>query len=294
MRPRNAAVEYAVPFNIASSVPGQTPIQTGPTETDDPQYKFGFRIGAGRTLEDCSNFALSYTYYWNNASDQILGSLASPLYPELLHPAVFDSGNVWFAAKALDQIGFQFVDADYRRFFYRDDYGSADYLMGLRYANLKQMVQADYLGTDRELLTTRSNFDGGGLRFGLEGERHDTAFGFYFYGKSSVSFVGGESRASYVENNQAIIGPANSVDVSTSLHEARLVTILDAELGVGWVSRNGRFRTSCGYLISSWFNAVTLGDYVSSVQTNQYNGSSALGQTSLVFDGITARAEVTW
>ncbi len=91
----------------------------------------------------------------------------------------------------------------------------------------------------------------------------------------------------------------NPLEVTTSWREARFVTILEAEVAVGWQSPGGRFRVSAGYMLTDWLNAVKPSDYVTAVQgnpfqSNPYHGANLVGTTPLVFDGLTGHVELTW
>ena len=75
--------------------------------------------------------------------------------------------------------------------------------------------------------------------------------------------------------------------VDTRWKAGRIVTMLELELGVGWVSPCNRYRFTTGYLVNSWMNTVKTADWIGAVQTNDF---AALGDT-MTFDGLTARAE---
>jgi len=118
---------------------------------------------------------------------------------------------------------------------------------------------------------------------GLEGERYSRNGAWTVYGKSTASFVGGEFRSTYTQDN--LIGTRI---VDTGWRAGRLVTILDLEVGVGWISPCEHWRLSAGYMVSGWFNVVKTDEWIKSVQRNNFVG---LGDT-LTFDGLTARAEL--
>ena len=114
-----------------------------------------------------------------------------------------------------------------------------DYVVGVRYAELGQEFDANFadaLSTNLAAMQTNVNFDGVGLRLGLDGERA-LAGGFYTSAKAVANFIGGEFRANYIQGDTV-----NPLEVSTSWREARFVTILEAEVAAGWQSPGGRFR----------------------------------------------------
>ena len=128
-----------------------------------------------------------------------------------------------------------------------------------------------------------------GLRFGLEGERRSQC-GLFAYGKTAASLLGGVFRTNYLQLQEG----AELSQAETAWKQGRFVTILDAELGLGWASSGGHFKGSVGYTVSGWLNMVKTGDFISSVQANKYNGPDKLGDTSLTFDGLTGRIELMW
>jgi hypothetical protein len=131
-------------------------------------------------------------------------------------------------------------------------------------------------------VNTDIDFDGGGIRLGLDGERAMNDCGWSAYGKATANFIGGNFRADYTQ-----IDSFQQVVVDTDWRSGRVVSILDLELGLSWLGPQGRFRFSAGYLVSAWFNAVKTDDFIKAVQANNFTD---LGDT-LSFDGLTARAE---
>ena len=180
------------------------------------------------------------------------------------------------------------MDINFRRDIISNDCCSLNYLIGFRYASLRQQFQSDFENIISEGVDAGVNFDGAGLRAGLEGQAR-AGKGFFFFGKTDVACLGGEFRGSYLQTS------ANDpVIAETTWKEARFVTMLDAEVGVGWMNASGHFCVSIGYMVNSWLNVVKPTDFITSVQANQYNGPNSMGNTALVFDGFVARAEFQW
>jgi hypothetical protein len=288
LRPRDAGVEYAVPINGPIAA-GQVPLQVGRTAMTNPEFAAGFRLGIGKDLDNCSSISAEYTYYRNVANDAInIGASPFELRSMVFHPSSPDAAADWLSASAHQTIGFDLADIDFHRDLISNDCCSLGYLVGVRYADLKQQFHADFENIISEDVDTGVNFDGAGLRVGLEGQSR-WAKGIFFYGKTDASFLGGEFRAHYLQSS--INDP---VIAETTWKEARFITMLDGEVGTGWASQGGRFRVSLGYMITSWLNVVKPSDFIASVQANQYTGPNKMGQTALTFDGLVARAEVTW
>jgi hypothetical protein len=255
----------------------------------NPEYSPGFRVGVDRAINECSEVAVSYTYY--RQEDNVgLATEPNPFVIQSLvfNPSTTDAGTNWILAGAHDITSFQFADLDYRHSLFGCDCSCVNYFIGLRYAHSYQEFDSTFADIIIANTYAHVNFDGVGLRAGLDGERA-IAGGFYGSAKAAVNFIGGEYRADFLQGNTN-----QPVEVTTSWRGAELVTILEAEVAVGWQSCNGHFRGSLGYLINDWCNNIRPADYINSVQTNSYKGANQMNTASLVFDGLTAHAEVTW
>ncbi|MGD0901283.1 MAG: Lpg1974 family pore-forming outer membrane protein [Thermoguttaceae bacterium] len=250
LHPRNAGIEYAVPIN-GPIVSGQVPLQMGRTALVDPDYKTGFYLGAARSLGQCSSISAEYTNYANRANDSISTNAPLVLESMVVHPSSLDAASTWNSASAHEFIGFQLADIDYRHQVYGDACGSLTWLLGLRYANLRQSFNSDFESNTSATVASAVNFDGAGLRVGLETERQCFC-GLFFYGKTSASFLGGEVRANYLQTSSTVSKPV----ADTTWKDSPFVSMLDGELGVGWARPGGHVRASVGYVISSWLNAV--------------------------------------
>lgn len=185
-------------------------------------------------------------------------------------------------------IRFDLGDLDYRREFYSNECSSIGYVVGIRYASLRQQFDSQFESAITGNVNTQVNFDGGGLRLGLEAERFGMR-NISVYGKASASFLGGEFRGSYLQSDTNL-----PVVTQTDWKEARFVSILDCEVGVYWTSCNKRVRASAGYMVSGWMNVVKSAEFISSVQANKYHGPDKINGNGLVFDGLVARVEYNW
>ncbi len=287
LRPLNADVEYAVPINGPIAA-GQVPLQEGRTATLNPGFSSGFRVGGGIDLDRCTSISVTYTQYDNNIDDAI--SINPPLVIRamVVHPSSLDAAADWLAASAHQSIKFELADLDYRHVLFSNDCSTINYLVGIRYANLKQRFDSLFESIITENVNTEVDFDGGGFRLGLEAER-DGRCNFSVYGKASASFLGGEFRGTYLQSS------ANDpVIAQTDWKDARLVSIVDCEVGIGWRSYKGHVLASAGYMVSSWMNLVKTAEFISSVQANKYHGPDKVNGNGLVFDGFVANVTLNW
>ncbi len=282
LRARDAEVVYGVPFNGGGGVP----IQVGRLGIVDPQYEPAFRVGFGRLLADrCASLSADYTHFESSVPNAISTDAPFVIRSMVAHPSTLQASSDGLDANATLDIAFDRVNIDYRRTIRAGELYSLNYLVGAGYANLDQRFRSQFAVNGLETVRTDIEFDGGGIRLGLEGERHACNSGWMAYGRSAASFMAGEFNATYAQG-QAY--DASVVD--TGWEAGRVVSILDLELGVGWTNCSGCFRVTAGYLISAWFNTVKTDELIQSVQSNSFVG---LGDT-LTFDGFTVRAEMRY
>ena len=183
------------------------------------------------------------------------------------------------------------MNLDYHQRLWCSDCGAStlSYLVGAEYSQLGQQFDAHFFPGISASASTGLEFDGFGIRFGLDGRR--TVFGgFFVSAMANANLMGGQFEGQYLES----FGGNNPVAAETSWHEARFVTMFETGVSVGWQSPDGRIRTSLGYVVNDWMNVVKPSDFISAVQANHYVGPDQVGNTSLVFDGLTARFEFAW
>lgn len=292
LRPRNAEIAYAVPINGNLAPGGQ--VQIGPVATLDPDYEPAFRGGVGFTLNECSAVVATYTNFESRTLDAVQlvgGGPDNPaLWPLILSPFVFNPNILTLDAAALMDLNFELIDVDYKGLIaYNCDY-RVNYVVGARYAQLDQLVAATYTaGVTTNNVVSAVNFDGAGLKLGLEGEYYACNSQFYAYGKGYASMIGGEFRTSYFSASDA-----DPSIVDTSWSAGRLIGIYDLEVGVGWRNCCDSIRLSVGYSYSIWTNVVKNNEWINSVQQNNFVDPSDNYRGLLTFDGLTAKAELLW
>ncbi len=293
LRPSNAEVTYAQVFDATTGVPfGRTGVST-------PYYDTGFRVSAAAALGDCAAIGVSYTYFDATVNSRLDAS-ENPLgnvYPDsvvsslVLHPLAVPvvNPNGEFAT-ASETIRFHLADIDYKAALVSGPRYCANLVVGARFLSLDQHFDSsvDIGAATADLMYTNVRFEGGGVRFGLEGERLSAASGFLVYGKGSASFVGGTARADYSQFN-------NTTDpylVDTQWKSNRVITMLDFEVGAGWASVDGRIRVTGGYMVSGWYNTVKLDRYIKAVQDGNPTLLNSPTENVLAFDGLVFRTEV--
>ena len=287
LRPGNANIPFGVPINGAIAPPaGVAPVQVGPEGVVDHYYQPAFRLGFRCALDDCGSLGGSYTQFDHNAAAGLHVTAPTVIQSLITHPGTFSAATDFLDSDANDNLQFRLADIDYRRTLCCDDLYAINYLFGCRYASLNQNFLGQFSNsTTHEAVATQVNFEGGGLRVGLDGERHACGSGWMVYGKGDASFVGGQLRTQYTQQDDF-----RGTVVSTGWNEQRVITILNLELGFGWVSPSGRFRATTGYMVNGWLNMLRTSDYINAVQTNT-SGVSTNQANMMTFDGLVTRLE---
>ncbi len=286
LRPGNVDVVYAVEQTSFDPVLASP---TGPVGRVGIDGGAGFRIGAGWAMNDCASLVATYTWLESDTEDTIRATAGNVLDLTVGHPSVFTSGATSLSAFSTYDIDFQLIDLDYRALLWGTCNSAVNYTVGLRYGHLNQAFLAQqeiFSAAGLTTVATEIDFDGAGIRFGLDGMKRHAETGVLLYAKGYANFLGGEFKANFEQTNQF----GGAAVIANGWEDYRVVTILDAELGLGWESASGRVRVTGGYAVSGWFNTLTTGSYIQGVQTRSYND---LGET-LTFDGFVTRLELRY
>ncbi|QDU29120.1 hypothetical protein ETAA8_42270 [Anatilimnocola aggregata] len=289
LRPRDVDIAYAsiIDGPIVAGAPG---LQAGPIGVLDQDFQPGFRFGVGFTTDNCNQVTVSYTQLDASSTDAITATGTNVIRGLVLHPNSVNAGSNWLDADAVGDIQLKILDADYRGLLAHCCDYQVGYLVGVRYARLEQNFAAQFNNVGTEFVASTVDFDGVGMRLGLDFERYGRNKQWFVYGKGYSSFLGGEFKGTYLQGNQG-----DPVIANTSWNAGRIVSILDLETGIGWQSCSGNVRLSVGYLYSGWYNMVKQNEFISAVQNNDFvaNGLSTY-DSGITFDGLTARVEVRW
>jgi hypothetical protein len=257
----------------------------------DPSAEAGIRTGFSFCLDSCSSLAATFSHFESTARD----SLDVPVGPGnpavgslVQHPGATLVGSTGPVTAAYG-IDFDIVDFDYRRLICGSEDGYLNYSLGVRYGRLEQnfIQQGVFTGGGGSVRTTTDiDFDGVGVRFGLDGERRIGCGAWTFYGKSSISALAGEYRSNYLMVNTTTVTTLAIVD----WQDDRFTGVFDYELGFAWRDCCNRWKLSVGYTAAYWFNTVTTPEFIRAAQSGNYVD---LGDT-VSFDGLTARVEYQW
>lgn len=270
---------------------GTTPF--GVIGTADPFHEPAFRVGGACALDRCSSVFANYTAFRSKSIDLVnqpvigagLGTVGSLVH----HPSAQVTSSVG-PVEATYEIDFDLADIGYRRLLVADSRRWMNYSLGVLYGHLEQdFVQAGtFSGTQGGAIDTMTNiqFDGAGLKLGLDYEQRIGTGRLSIYGKSSLTATVGEFKSNYRMLNRSTV-----TDLAIARWEDdRFAPIWDYELGVAWTSCCNKWRMTLGYTSMHWFNTITTAEFIDAVQADNYTN---LGDT-LSFDGLSSRIEYRW
>jgi len=291
IRPSNAEVAYAQVVDAGSGLP------IGRTGVANPYHDIGFRVSGARALGDGASLGVSYAYFDTTvatstlASDnpQLLVPPDSQVRSLVFHPAAPNAGILGDTAIARQTVRFQMGDVDYKAAMVSGPRYCANLLVGARFLDLDQRFESSITDGSgfSELMYADVRFEGGGVRFGVEGERQSPSSGFLVYGKGTMSFVAGTVRARFSEFNE--LSPF-VVDGFGRFN--RLLSMLDFELGAGWTNVDGTIRVTGGWMMSGWYNTVKPSNLIRAVQTTTPGILDSPPENVLAFDGLVFRVEL--
>ena len=264
---------------------GTTPF--GTIASADPQFSSGVRTGVSVACGMCSSLAASYTFLETDSRSYVdvpgptlqTGSLVQ-------HPG---AGIISSAGplNATYDIDFQLADLMYRRLVVASQRGWLNYSAGLGYARIDQefLQTGTFSGSQNGVINTSTevDFDGYGIRFGLDGERQMGRGRLSGYCKGNVSALFGEFRGDYLMQN---VSTVENLAIARWTDD-RVVPTLDYEIGIAWTSCCGRTRVSLGYTGMHFMNVATTPTFIDAVQANNY---SDFGDT-LSLEGAVSRIE---
>ena len=283
LHPRNVDVPYATPMDGI----GASAVPIGPSSMAGPGYQPGFRLGLNWNRTDDSSISATYWLYQSQSRDsRTLPGGSGFLNADLVHPNTTSVATDSLAAQSVHDIDFDIIDVHYRTTISEKKY--LMYLtVGARYVRLDEDFRASYTMLGSTDVFSDIGFDGVGPRVGLEIERAmDGACYMYMRGGASLMF--GSFDANYLQSNVF-----SGTQASVGLEDSRMVPITELELGLGWGSTSETFRFSAGYYIGTWFNTVTTGGFIDSVQDSSLYSIGGVDDT-LVFDGLVVRVEARY
>jgi hypothetical protein len=279
-------VSYAVPIDgPITNNPPANPVQIGSFGVVDPDYDSGFYAGVNLALGTCASVDVRYLSYDSTTSNAVSTEAPNVIRSLVAHPSSTSAAQDFLSAEANLDIEMDVVDASYRSLWNCGSLWPINTVVGTRYAQLDQRFGSLFINNATETVLTDIDFEGTGLRLGLEAARYGSAHGIYTYASGFANFLAGRFRGSYFQGQSF-----DPTVVSTEWTAGRVVPILDLEAGIGWTSRSGRLRLASSYIFSGWYNMVKTEEFIRAVQNNDLTDLS----DTMSFDGWTVRAELSF
>jgi hypothetical protein len=290
LRPRGFQVDYAVELNVSPPPAGDfgEPLIVGPMQQVDPTSSSGFRAGFGGYFSPCERLEVTYTDFDSDDADSFESLPSGDPTSRLQALVVGQKDNEdWDTANAQLNVQLRTLDIDYRRL---DSCCCVEWLLGVRLGQLKQELHANYSQFDAGFRNGWSNieFEGVGLRLGLIKEYRRPCSSFFLYYRGTASFLAGEFQADFLQTSDDAEPADPPIESQTSWESARIVPVLDLEVGIGWEPPSGMWRVSAGYLISAWTNIVKMDEFNTAIRSQELDDVS----DTATFDGLAVRGEI--
>ena len=283
LRARDADISYAAVTDGPVVPPPASPIVLNPLGTVDPDYQPGFFAGISSALNVSTSIDVRYTFFESSTDDSIDTNAPLALRSLVVHPSTVDAATDFLDANASLDIDFDLIDVDFRRVIWCGDLHAVNVVLGARYAQLDQRFESEFNSLGTTNVNTDIDFDGGGIRVGLDGQFFGCGKNLSIYSRGVASFLGGRFRGEYFQGSTA-----DPVVVATDWEAGRIVPILDFELGVRFDHKQWNF--GAGYLISTWFNTPDTSEWINTVQTGNYTDVDG----TLSFDGLKVHLAYNW
>lgn len=285
LRPRNAEVAYAVPIDgPIINGPANNPLQIGSVGVVDFDYTAGFSGGINLACNAMTSiYAEVMMLDCNCMIASQLRARCNAIRP-CSHPFSTSAATDFLSASSTLDIDFDTLDVGIRHLIVGGRVFAINYNVGARYSRLEQRFGATFVDNGIENVATDIDFEGGGLRLGLEAERQSCQNRLRIY--QIVRQLPGRTLCKATTSQGQSFDPTV---VDTSWEAGRVLPCWTwNSVPAEELAPNRHIRLNAGYLVSAWFNTVTTDDFIRSVQQNDFIN---LGDT-LTFDGLRAMAEL--
>ena len=277
-----------VPF--ARLVTEPTFANSGPIGVADPGFSPGFRVGGGGKIGEKMFLKTTFSWFSSENADDLAANANQRMFPLVDTTGVILQIETGISATSRYDIEFRMVDVELQRVCCDTKSYAFSFLAGLRYAHLDQDFSVTFNQSAPFTATSEINFDGLGPRLGVAGHL-PAHHGLFLYGNSTANFLFGHFGSQYKVVGTDFMG--DPVTSRVDFGDDRLVTVLDMELGVGWVSPRGFVRLKGGYTAAIWLNAMTTtGSDQLAIPGLRVVGNDVMD--TLTFDGLITSVEVRY
>jgi hypothetical protein len=238
-RPRNTDLDYAI-INGGGGLGTIGPIQSMVYELGT-----GVRAELGYRYHDGGwETAFAYTYLTAGTDTAITAGPGQVILPTLTRPGLTDRALT--AAGNVD-LDYQTFDMIFARRTLLDEHFGVRWLGGLRFTDLRQILNVNYNGLDARgaAIASRSRFQGVGPMVGAETVLAGCK-GFHFYSRTLAGLITGRNTNRLIETNDA----GATTYVNTSYDIRKVVPMGSIAVGGGWQYRTIAIRG--GYEITHY------------------------------------------
>ena len=280
LAPRNVDVPFAThvdgPVENAAELDSPTVISPG--------HENGIRFGVGHTFRDCLRLSATGWLYSSNVTKSLtLPANTGWIRSEVTHPTTASIATDSLSASAREEIEFQMGELELEWLAHRRPSTAVTLNAGVRYAEVDQNWQGEYLIDGQTDVDSSVSYSGVGPRLGLKMARM-IRHGITVHGEGFATVLFGELDADYRQQN-ATAGVQFATDIDGDF---RVVPQLEAELGLGWQNCDGTVIVRAGYYAGFWLNTTRIPSWIRSV----HDGQPSDFHETLTFDGLTARVEL--
>ncbi len=280
LAPRDLDVAFAT--HVDGPVENAAPL--GSPTVVAPDHDHGIRFGLGHTFTNCLRLSATGWIYSNSWADSLsLPANTGWIRSEVTHPSTASIANDSLNARAEEDVEFVMGDLELEWLLHRSFSRSFTFHLGARYAELDQDFHGDFLIDGPTDVDSAISYQGVGPRVGLEITTMVKS-GLIVYGEAFADVLFGHIDADYRQQNAG----AGTQFAAASGKEFRVVPQLEAELGIGWQNCDGSLIVRAGYFASFWLNVARTPSWIESARI----GPPSVTHETLIFDGLTARAEL--
>lgn len=287
LSPRNVDMSYGIPQD---GIGGAGTVPVGDVGICDLEYQSGARIGFNLAIDCNSSIDVSYTWLDVDDDDAIAVDAPDVIQPLTMFPGTFNAGFTSQQAAAAYDLEFQLIDVDYRAVLWSCKGSHVNYVAGFRYAHYESGFAAVYPFAPPDgttFVATDINFDGAGIRVGLEGERRIfRRSGLSVYSKGYINALAGQFNCDYVQFNQF-----NGTEAVVGWTDDRVITVSELEVGLNWTNNRGNVKVGAGYYFAIWDNMITTPEWINSVQQVNFVDVANDDGDTVGLDGLVVHAE---
>jgi hypothetical protein len=260
-----------------------------------PEFASGVRIGGEYALCCDAGIRATFTDYSTHTTNtltqppQVGVTNGVGVTSLLLNPGTANAftGSAFTEVDASYGLLYKFGDIDYSVMVNEGCRHAINWDIGVRYAHSREDFSQSGLASSpisgTELVTSKIQFDGVGLRSGFDGQWQLGNSRITAYGWGFINVLFGEYAARYEQFNEG----TTSDEAIVNWSDDRCVPILDYEVGLRWTSCGGHLVLGTGYYTAFWFNTVATPDFIHATQTADFNHV----ERTMAITGLTTHAE---